>query len=90
LLGYICYTGEFIVIFFIRFILYISYITPWSLPLNLLPASLRAIARGFFIVFHIGTSCPSIIYCHLNLLNLPSHPHLYPPTLYLFYSLVCH
>jgi hypothetical protein len=52
-LGYICYTGRgFIVTILIRFTLYISYIAPIVSPLNPLSAPHKAIARGFFILFH--------------------------------------
>jgi hypothetical protein len=37
----------------IRFIFHISYIT-LSLPCNPLPTPLKAIARRFFVLFHIG------------------------------------
>jgi hypothetical protein len=45
---------------------------PSSLPLNLLLTPLKAIARGFFVLFHIGIWSPSVIHCHLNLLPSPS------------------
>jgi hypothetical protein len=38
----------------IRFLLYIIYIAPLSLPLNPLPTLLKEIARGFLVLFHIG------------------------------------
>jgi hypothetical protein len=46
------YRGRFIVTIPIRLILYISYITPISS--NPSAAPLKAIARGFFVLFHIG------------------------------------
>jgi hypothetical protein len=61
---------------------------PLSLPLNLLPTPLKAIARGFVVLFHVGIWSPSTIYGHLNLLPsfsllpLVSSTH----TLCLFYS----
>jgi hypothetical protein len=55
-LGYIHYTGcgGVIVTIPIRLILYSSYTAPSSLPLNPLPIPLQAIAKGFFVLFHIG------------------------------------
>jgi hypothetical protein len=38
----------------IRLILYISYTASIVSPLNPLKAPLRAIARGFLVLFHIG------------------------------------
>jgi hypothetical protein len=38
----------------IRLIVYISYIDSIICPLNPLPASLKAIARGFFVLVHVG------------------------------------
>jgi hypothetical protein len=38
----------------ITLILYISYIAPIVSPTNLLPDPLKAIARDFFVLFHIG------------------------------------
>jgi hypothetical protein len=44
-----------------------------SLPLSFVPPTppipLKAIARGFFVLFHIGLWSPPIIYPHLNLLH---------------------
>jgi hypothetical protein len=54
LLGYVCCTGGFSVTIPNRLTLYIGWITPQSLPLDLLPAPLAAIARGFFVLFHVG------------------------------------
>jgi hypothetical protein len=53
LLGYICYIGGFIVSVLVRLTLYLSYIAP-IISLNHLPTTLKAIARGFFVLFHIG------------------------------------
>jgi hypothetical protein len=41
---------------------------PSFLPLSPLPTPLKAIARGFLVLFHIGIWSPSAIYRHLNLL----------------------
>jgi hypothetical protein len=50
-------------------------------PVNSLPAPLKAIARGFLVLFHIGIGSPSTIYHHLNLLPSPSpHPQVPPYT----------
>jgi hypothetical protein len=38
----------------IRLTLYIIYTPPLSLPLNPLPTPLKAIARGFLVLFHIA------------------------------------
>jgi hypothetical protein len=61
---------------------------PLCLPLNPLPAPLKAITRSFFVLFHISIWSPSIIFPHLNLLHWPSFLPQEPPTLYLFYSSV--
>jgi hypothetical protein len=42
------------VIVLIRLILYIIYIAPIATPPNPLPTPLKAIARGFLVLFHIG------------------------------------
>jgi hypothetical protein len=62
--------------------LYISYIAPIVSSPHPLLASLKAIARGFFVLFHTGEWSPLTIYPHLNLLHshflLPHntpHPH---------------
>jgi hypothetical protein len=47
-------------------------LSPLSLPLNSLPASPKAIAKGFLVLLHIGIWSPSTIYRHLNLLPSPS------------------
>jgi hypothetical protein len=53
----------------IRLILYSSCITPIiSSP----QPPLKAIARGFFVLFHIGTRSPSTICYHFNLPHSPS------------------
>jgi hypothetical protein len=49
----------------IRLILYNSYITLSFLTLNPFPTPLKAIARGFFVLFHIGVWSPSTIYSQL-------------------------
>jgi hypothetical protein len=48
--------GGFIVTIPIRLVLYIIYFAPHcsSLLLSLLPTPLKAIARGYLILFHIG------------------------------------
>jgi hypothetical protein len=51
---------------------------PPSLPLEPLPVSLKTIARGFFVLFHVSIWSPSTIYPHLNFLHSPFHPHKYP------------
>jgi hypothetical protein len=52
---------------------------PLSLPLSCLPTPLKATARGFLVLFHIGIWSPSsTIYCHLNLLSSPSSLPLIP------------
>jgi hypothetical protein len=71
--------GAFIVTIWIRLILYTSYIASIISPLSPFPIPLKAIARGFLVLFHIGLWSPSTIYCHLNLLPSPppltSSPH---------------
>jgi hypothetical protein len=69
---YSLYRGGFVVTSLIRLILYVIYITPSSLPLSPFPNPLKAIARGFLVLFHIDIQNPSTIYCHLNLLPSPS------------------
>jgi hypothetical protein len=46
--------GGFIVTILLRLILYISYTTSIVSPLNPLPTPLRAIARGFLVLLHVG------------------------------------
>jgi hypothetical protein len=38
----------------IRLILCVIYTAPLTLPLSSLPAPLKAIARGFLVLFHVG------------------------------------
>jgi hypothetical protein len=52
---------------------------PRSLPLSLLPTTLKAIARGFFVLFPIGIWNLSTTYTYLNFLHSPSPPK-YPHT----------
>jgi hypothetical protein len=52
---------------------------PPSLPFDPLPATLKAIARGLFILFHISIWNPSTIHPHLNLFHSPSPPTRTPP-----------
>jgi hypothetical protein len=56
----------------ISVILYIICIVPVVSFLSPLPTPLKAIAKGFLVLFHIGIWNPSTIYCHLNLLPSPS------------------
>jgi hypothetical protein len=49
-----------------------------SLPLDPFPSPLQTIARGFFVLFHMGMLNPSIMFLYLNLLRSPSRK--YPPT----------
>jgi hypothetical protein len=67
LLGYICYTRGFIMT-----ILICLTSPPLSLYLILFPSTLKAIARGLFVLFHISIWSPSTIYPHLNLLHSPT------------------
>jgi hypothetical protein len=53
-LGYIHCTGGSIVAIPNRLILYIATSPPLSLPLNPFPTPLKAVARGFFVLFHVG------------------------------------
>jgi hypothetical protein len=77
----------FIVTIPIRLILYISTLPPIISPPQPLPAPLKAIARDFLVLFHIGIWSLSSIYHHLNLFHSPSPlPLVSPHTLYLFYS----
>jgi hypothetical protein len=62
----------------IRLILYIIYIALSSLRLNPLPKPLKAVARGFLVLFHIGIQSPSTIYYNLLLFFL-SPPTSTPP-----------
>jgi hypothetical protein len=57
LLGYIYDPGGFIVTILIRLILYIT-----SPPSSLLLTPLKAIVRGFLVLFHIGIWSPIFIY----------------------------
>jgi hypothetical protein len=56
-------------------------------PLNHLPTPLKAIARDFFVLFHIGIWSPPTIYPHLNLFPSPS-THLYLPTHYTYFTVL--
>jgi hypothetical protein len=67
-------SGGFIVTIPNRLLLYIGEITALSRPLNPLPAPLKAIARGFVVLFHTDIWSPSTIFPHLNLFHLPSLP----------------
>jgi hypothetical protein len=49
----------------IKLILYIIYISPWSLPISPLPTLLKAIARGILVLFHLGIWSPSTIYSYV-------------------------
>jgi hypothetical protein len=57
---------------------------PSSLPFNSLPAPLKALARGFSVLFHTSIWSSSTVYHHLNLLIhlplplLPPHPYTVP------------
>jgi hypothetical protein len=51
---YSLYRRGFIVTIPIRLILYTIYIAPIITSLNLLPALLKAIGRGFLVLLHIG------------------------------------
>jgi hypothetical protein len=53
-------------------------LSPLSLPLSILPTPLKAIARGFLVLFHIGIRSPSIISHCLNLLPSSSPIHTLP------------
>jgi hypothetical protein len=77
LLGNIHYTGGFTVTNPIRLVLYIISIAPITSPTQPPPTPLKAIARGFLVLFHIGIWSPSTTYHHLNL--LPS-PYPSPPS----------
>jgi hypothetical protein len=70
--------GGFIVTITIRLVLVWS--PPSSLPLKPLLTSLKAIARDFFVLFHISIWSPSAIYCHLHLLLSPFPLLLLSPT----------
>jgi hypothetical protein len=74
----------------IRLILYISYIAPpSSLPFGSLPTPLKAIARGFLVLFHIGIWNLSTIFHHLNLLPSLSPLLLVPfPQHYTYFIVV--
>jgi hypothetical protein len=89
---YSLHRGGFLGAILIRLILYIIYIVPIVLPLSLLPTSLKAIARGFRVLFHIGIWSPSTIYRHFL---HPPCSHYYPPhahtvpILQSWFSLLC-
>jgi hypothetical protein len=51
---YSLYRQEFVVTIPVRPILYIVYIAPIICPLNPLPTPLKAVARDFLVLFHIG------------------------------------
>jgi hypothetical protein len=59
----------------IRFILYIIFIAPLSLPLNPCPTPLKAIARGFLVLFHTGHEVHQP-----NTITLINFLHPPPPT----------
>jgi hypothetical protein len=44
--------GGFLVTIPIRLVLYVGYIASMSLPLGPLPTPLKAVARGFLVLFH--------------------------------------
>jgi hypothetical protein len=50
-----------------------------SLPIYSFPTPLKAIAKSFFVLFHVSIWSPPTIYLHLNLLHLPSPPQITPP-----------
>jgi hypothetical protein len=59
--------------------------------MSLFPNPLKAIARGFLALFHIGIWSPSTIHGHLNLFSSPSTLPLVPSpphTLCLFYCVL--
>jgi hypothetical protein len=58
---YSLYRGEILVTILIRLILYIIYIAPIIPHPNHLPTPLKATARGFIVLFHIGIWSPSTI-----------------------------
>jgi hypothetical protein len=68
---YSLYRRGFIVTIPIKLILYISYSASTislSIPSSP-PTTFKEIARGFFVLFHIGIWSPSIIFPHLNLFH---------------------
>jgi hypothetical protein len=84
----------FLLIFFIRIYLLYKGDSLWQFQIGLyytlvsspppsllshLPAPLKAIARCFFVLFHISIWSPSTIYLYRNLLHSPSLSHKYPP-----------
>jgi hypothetical protein len=70
---YICYGGGFMTI---PISLILVALPPYpTLPLHPLPVPLKAVARDFFVLFHIGIWSPSTIYHHHNLLHSPSTSH---------------
>jgi hypothetical protein len=71
--------GGFAVTILIRLILHIIYISPIFSPSQPLPTILKAIARGFLVLFHTGIWSPSTIYCHFNFLHSPLPLPLVPP-----------
>jgi hypothetical protein len=73
--------GEFRVTILIRLKLYTIYIAPIVSPSQPHPNPLKAIARGFLVLFHIGIWSPLTIYLHLNLL-----PSLSPPPTHTHYA----
>jgi hypothetical protein len=80
LLGYICYRGR--NSWWQSWLdLYCTLVRspPPSLPLNPVSIPLKAIARGFFVLFHISICSPSTIYPYLNLLHSSSLFPLVPP-----------
>jgi hypothetical protein len=62
-----------------------------SLPLNALPSPRKAIARGFFVLFHIGVWSPHLIllYSPFSLPQVPPQTHIVPILQYCFSLLIC-
>jgi hypothetical protein len=65
------YMGGFIVTIWLEVYCTLIESSPLSLSLKTLPAPLKAIARIFLVLFHIGIWSPSTIYPHLNCLHSP-------------------
>jgi hypothetical protein len=84
--------GGILVTILIRLMLYIIYIALIAFLSQPLPTSLKAIAGGFLVLFHISIWSPSTIYHHLKspsfILPPPSSTLLH--TLYQFYSPAFH
>jgi hypothetical protein len=61
-----------------RLIFDIGYITCIVFPSNPLPSPLKAIARGYIVLFCVSLWSASTVFPHLNILDSPSPSYQYP------------